>query len=222
VSVVQHRDTLFSVVYAYDAAGKPTWYVMPGGAWNAARTVYSGSLYSPRGAPYTAYDTSKFTVGAAVGTASIDVSDPAHVHLAYQVGAVAGGKSLARQPFGPVDMGTVTEAGDMWWGGEAQNGWGLAVLQQYRSLFGVWFTYDANGAPTWFVMPAGSWSDAQTYSGRIYRTSGSPWLASAYDASKLVTTDVGVFTLRFSTGAATFDYVIDGKAGKQALVRQPF
>jgi hypothetical protein len=31
MSVVQHRDQLFSVIYAYDAAGAPTWYVMSGG-----------------------------------------------------------------------------------------------------------------------------------------------------------------------------------------------
>jgi hypothetical protein len=222
MSVVQHRDTLFSVLYAYDAAGKPTWYVMPGGAWNTARTVYSGALYSPRGAPYTAYDASKFAVGSAVGTASIDVSDPAHVAFNYQVGNASGTKALSRQPFGPVDTAQVLDAGDMWWGGTAQDGWGLAVLQQYRSLFAVWFTYDASGAPTWFVMPSGAWSDTQTYSGRIYRTTGSPWLGAAYDAAKLATTDAGSFTLHFSTDGGTFDYTIDGKSGHQALVRQPF
>src|SRR5688572_14920217 len=46
MSVVQHGERLFVAIYAYDAAGAPTWYVMPGGTWNAQRTAVSGALYS--------------------------------------------------------------------------------------------------------------------------------------------------------------------------------
>jgi hypothetical protein len=222
LSVVQHGDTLFSVIYAYDAGGKPTWYVMPGGAWNAAHTAYSGPIYHPRGAPWTAYDTSRFVVGAPVGNASLDVSDPMAVRLTYRVGDAGGTKALSRQAFGALSRDVSPAAGDMWWGGTAQNGWGMAVLEQYASLFSVWFTYDASGAPTWFVMPSGQWIDAQTYVGRIYRTSGSAWAGTAYDASAFKSTDAGSFRVRFAGDNATFDYVIDGQAGSLALSRQPF
>ncbi|HXZ49529.1 MAG TPA: hypothetical protein VEG27_10935 [Usitatibacter sp.] len=224
MSIVQHAATLFSVIYAYDAAGEPTWYVMPGGSWNAAGTVYSGALYRPRGSPYTAYDVSRFVPGDAVGGASLDFGDPLHVALSYTIDGTSGSKSLVRQPFGPVDASGGIDVGDMWWGGLEQDGWGLALLQQYRSVFGVWFTYDASGAPTWFVMPAGTWSDAQTWRGTIYRTTGSPWLGQPYDASALRTTAVGTFALRFSdgAGAAAFDYAIGAGAGSVPIVRQPF
>src|SRR5207237_7381364 len=53
MSVVQHRDLLFTIIYAYDEAGKPTWYVMPSGEWNAARTAFTGDVYAPKGAPYS-------------------------------------------------------------------------------------------------------------------------------------------------------------------------
>ena len=69
MSVVQHGERLFAAIYAYDDSGNPTWYVMPGGTWNAARTAFSGPLYSPHGAPYAAYDASKLVVGDAVGSA---------------------------------------------------------------------------------------------------------------------------------------------------------
>jgi len=145
MSVVQHGDTLFSVIYAYDAKGAPTWYVMPGGTWNAAHTVYSGPIYHTHGTPFTAYDASHFKVG------------------------------------------------------------------------------DAAGAPTWLVMPSGGWTDAQTYTGRIYRTSGPAWLGTAFDASQVKTTDVGSFRLRFTgDAAASFDYVVDGQQGSLPLARQPF
>ncbi|HZZ94736.1 MAG TPA: hypothetical protein VFE23_19400 [Usitatibacter sp.] len=222
VSVVQHRDTLFSVIYAYDAAGKPTWYVMPGGAWNASHTAYSGPLYRTHGAPWSAYDATRFVVGDPAGDATLDVTDAAAVRLSYRVGGVAGTKALSRQAFGPVDRGASPDTADMWWGGAAQDGWGIAVLQQYRSLFAVWFTYDASGAPTWLVMPSGTWTDAQTWEGRIYRTHGSPWLGAPYDAAALSLSDAGAFRLRVAGDNAAFDYVIDGQSGSVALSRQPF
>jgi hypothetical protein len=222
MSVIQHRDMLFSVIYAYDAEGRPTWYVMPGGEWNPSRTAFSGPLYVPRGSPYTHYDAAGFLVGAPVGQATLGIVDGGHIALDYVIQGVPGRKNLARQGFGPADLQPVADLADMWWGGEAQNGWGIAVLQQYRSLFAVWFTYDHEGAPTWFVMPSGHWSDAFTYQGRIHRASGSPWLGRAYDPRAFRTTDVGTFRFRFSGDAATFDYTIDGRSGTMALSRQPF
>ncbi|HEX3096805.1 MAG TPA: Ig-like domain-containing protein [Usitatibacter sp.] len=222
MSVVQHDDVLFSVIYAYDPGGKPTWYVMPGGAWNAAHTVYSGALYVPHGTPFTAYDASRLVAGDPVGQATVDFTDPADVALSYAIGGVQGRKSMSRQPFGPVDPSGGIVVGDMWWGGPQQNGWGVAVLQQYRSLFVVWFTYDAGGAPTWLVVPSGFWSDAQTWEGRVYRTTGSPWLGRPYDKSLFTNTDAGLVRLHFSGDTGTLDYTIDGRSGSIPLSRQPF
>jgi hypothetical protein len=222
LSVVQHRDVLFSVIYAYDAAGKPVWYVMPGGKWNDAKTVFSGPLYAPHGSPYNAYDTSKFVVGEPVGSASLAFGDPDIVLLDYSIDGVSGRKVISRQPFGPSDAPGGLTVGDMWWGGPQQNGWGIAVLQQYRTLFAVWFTYDASGAPTWLVMPSGFWSDAQTYEGRIYRATGASWLGHAYDPAAFRTFDVGTFRMRFAGDNATFEYLIEAKSGTMPLTRQPF
>jgi hypothetical protein len=222
LSLVQHGDVLFSVLYAYDAAGKPIWYVMPGGHWNDGKTVYSGPLYLPRGSPYAAYDRSKLAVGEPVGTASLAFGDPARVALDYSIDGVAGRKMIERQAFGPADTYPTPALGDMWWGGPEQNGWGIAVLQQYRTLFSAWFTYDASGAPTWYVMPSGYWSDAGTYEGRIFRTTGSPWLGRVYDRAALKYHDVGAFRMRFAGDNASFEYVIEGQAGAMPLTRQPF
>lgn len=222
VSVIQHRDMLFSVIYAYDGDGKPTWYVMPGGEWNAARTAFSGALYAPRGSPFAHYEVADFQVGEPVGQATLGILGGSSVALDYTIQGVSGRKSLTRQSFGPVAASPISDHADMWWGGPTQNGWGMALLQQYRTIFAVWFTYDAAGAPTWFVMPSGSWSDASTYQGRIYRAAGSPWLGKVYDAGAFRTTDVGTFRFRFSGDTATFDYTIDGRSGTMPLSRQPF
>jgi hypothetical protein len=222
MSVVQHGDRLFTAIYVYDAAGAPTWFVMPGGTWNEARTAFSGLLYSPRGTPYASYDASRLQVGAPRGSARLAFESADSALLAYEIDGVAGTKRISRQPFGLPGGAAPQAVGDMWWGGAAQNGWGIALLQQHRMLFGVWFTYDANGAPTWFVMPSGFWKDAATWEGRLYRTTGSPWLGAAYDPSKLAAFDVGTFSVRFEGDAAAFTYTIDGKVGTMALMRQAF
>jgi len=211
------------VIYAYDDAGRPTWWVMPGGTWNAARTAFTGPLYAPRGTPFHAYDASRFTVGSPVGSATLTFTGGASATLEYSIGGTAGRKVLTRQMFGPADVTAPVGVGDMWWGGAAQNGWGIAVLQQFRTLFSVWFTYDAAGAPTWYVMPQGSWMDASTYDGRIYRAEGSPWLGRVYDPSRFRTVDVGSFRFRLTgDSTATFHYSIEGRSGMLELTRQPF
>ena len=222
VSVVQHVDKLFAVVYAYDSDGKPTWFVMPAGTWDATSPSYWGNLYHPAGAPFFSYDASHFAAGTAVGSVAFSFDDADHARLAYTINGVSGVKSISRQPFGAVGGSAVQGRGDMWWGGPSQNGWGIAVLQQYATLFSVWFTYDANGAPTWYVMPGGTWADADTYSGRIYRTTGSPWVGHAYDPGQLQVTDVGPFRLHFSGDTATFDYTVEGRSGTLSLSRQGF
>ena len=222
VSVVQHRDVLFAVIYAYDSQGRPTWYVMPGGAWNAEQTAYTGALYSPRGAPFDAYDAKSFAVGAPVGAATLRYLDAGNGVLEYTINGVSSTRFITRQRFGVEEQPLATSFADMWWGGLEQNGWGIAVLQQYRALFGVWFTYDSAGAPTWFVMPSGFWRDASTYEGRLYRANGAAWLGVPYDARAFRTTDVGNYRIRFAGEQATFEYTIDGRSGTMALSRQPF
>ena len=222
MSIVQHQEMLFSVLYAYDAQGKPTWYVMPGGSWDSERRVFSGPLYLAKGSPFHDYRAAQFEVGAPVGNASIRFVDGSNADLDYTIGNVTGRKRITRQLFGLQESATLTGLGDMWWGGATQNGWGIAVLQQHRALFAVWFTYDAAGAPTWFVMPNGAWRDGSTFEGRVYRASSAPWLGVPYDARAFKTADVGWFRIRFSGEGATFEYNIDGKAGTMPLTRQPF
>ena len=96
------------------------------------------------------------------------------------------------------------------------------MLQQYKSLFSVWFTYDAQGQPTWFVMPAGTWTSPSTYEGKLYRTTGSPWLGQVYDPAVLKVIEVGSYKMKFLGDTATFDYSVDGVPGTMPLVRQPF
>lgn len=223
MSIVQHRDTLFSVIYTYDNAGKPIWYVMPGGTWNAAHTAYTGSLYVPRGSPFFDYNVAAFLPGGPVGTATLTFNDsfPFTTTLDYTIGGVTGRKSIDRQSI-LGSGGQRLVRGDMWWGGETQNGWGVAVLGEGPTLFSVWFTYDAAGAPTWFVMPGGSWIGDDKYTGILYRTLGSPWLGRPYNPALLQPIPIGEFSLQFSGVHGRMQYTNEGRSDVLKLFRQPF
>jgi hypothetical protein len=221
MSLVAHGDAVFATLYIYDASGKPAWLVMPTGTWDTTHTIYTGSVYTPSGSPFFTYDASRLKVGAAAGTVTLTFQDYNDAIIDYVIGGVSGRKFVMREMFadGP---GMFEDRSDLWWGGMAQNGWGITIRQQASTLFSVWYTYDANGAATWYVMPGGAWTDASTYEGRLYRTTGSPWVGGDYDATKLQVFDAGPYRIRFTGDTATLDYTADGHTGSMALAREPF
>jgi len=120
--------------------------------------------------------------------------------------------------------GSAIDYTDLWWGGDSQSGWGLNLMQHAsRNIFGVWYTYDANRHMMWYVIPSGTWSSSNVFTGDIYRTSGPPANAASFNASAVVRTKVGQGTLTFSdANNGTFAFSIDGVAGTKAITRQPF
>jgi hypothetical protein len=218
VSMVQHGDTLFAVVFAYDDAGKPTWYAVP-------QLTFSGSMYTPAGSPYFAYDASKFIVGAPVANVKLGFADDQSASIVYSGMPTWASqeKAIAREDITGDSPSPITGLGDMWWGGPSQNGWGIAITEQFGALYPVWFTYDENGAATWFAMPTGGWVDSSTYAGQIYKTLGSPWMNKTYDPSMLRASAAGTYSLHFQDQQhAQFTYSLDGHAGTLELTRLAF
>ncbi len=221
LSISQQGSTLFSVLYIYDAAGKPRWVVMPGGSWNAANTAYSGALYSPTGAPFADYDVARFVPGAPVGNATLEFAGSNAATLRYAIDGVSGSKSITRQVFGA--GGAIGNYTDLWWGGQAQNGWGISLTQQGSNLFAVWYTYDAQGKPTWLVMPNARFTSSAAIAGTLYRTNGSAWIGAAYDASRLQVSEVGSLAFTFGdSNTATMRYAVDGAQANVAISRQVY
>jgi hypothetical protein len=223
MSLTQHGSALFGAFYIYDDQGRPQWMVMPGGTWNAGFTAITGALYVPSGSWFGAYDASRLAANASVGNATITFTGTSTATLSYTVNGVSGQKTIQRQLFGPPDSTPVATFGDLWWGGTSQNGWGVAINQQYRTLFSVWYTYDQQGRTVWYVIPGGSWTAANTFTGTAYRTTGSAWLGAPYNASALQATPVGTVTFTFhDRDNATMSYTVEGVTQSKAITRQPF
>ena len=225
MSIQQHGNIQFIAIYVYDSTGKPTWYVMPGGTWNASFTSYTGLLYQPTSAPLNNYTPAQFVVGASPGSMTLNFTSNSTATMQYTINGVPGQKSVLRQPFG---TGTSPlTVGDMWWAGSTQDGWGINLVQHAGIVFGVWYTYGPDGKPTWYVLPNGTWS-GNNYSGAFYSTTGSAWLGTIYDPSKLDVKQAGTLGFNF-TGAnnATMEYTFtsgpfSGMTQSKPIVRQPY
>jgi len=221
MSVVQHGTNLFTVLFVYDAQGNPVWFVLPAGSWDSTGKAWTGSLYRPHSSWWFRYDTTKFAPGAPVGTATITFSDPNTARLDYTIDGQSGSKSIGRQLFG-TRAGAAGSFGDMWWGGDSQNGWGIAILEQPPKIFPIWYTYNESGNPVWYVVPDGTWSN-ETFTGHLFSTTGSPWVGRTYDATALRVTTYGPFRLdiqghdsMYLNLGSTLNFTAEG------LYREPF
>jgi hypothetical protein len=220
LALAHHGGTLFGALYIYDNQGHPTWLSLSGGTWDAGFTTFTGPLYSPTGSAYNAYDASRFNAGAPVGQASLRFTGLDTAVLSYTINGVSGTKNISRIIFGPPDGTPVPSVGDLWWAGDSQNGWGLTIAQQYRTLFVAWYTYDAQGKPTWFVASGGTWLSATRYSGTAYRASGAPWVGASFSSANVHLTEAGTFVFDFQDPShATFTYTIDGVTQSKPVTR---
>src|SRR5205085_11640416 len=109
-----------------------------------------------------------------------------------------------------------------WWGGEMQSGWGVNIAQQGRMLFMTWFSYDAQGKDTWYVVPGGAWNGA-SFTGDLYATTSSAWLGTSYTPASFAPVKVGAMPLDFADqGWATMTYTVGGITQSKTIVRQPY
>jgi serine protease len=222
ISIIQHNDILFATWYVYDANGRGSWLVMPGGAWDASHTIFSGPMYATVGAPFNNY--SPPATLSQTGTLSLQFKDSGNGTLSY---VTTTGQNvvlpLTRQPFGPAVTPSHLDYSDLWWGGTAQDGWGLTLNQHYDTLVAIWYTYGLDGKPVFYFIPNGTWTGATTLTGVIYATTGTPF-GRTYNAAQFGIAPIGSGTFAFAdAGHAAFTYTIDGIATQtKALVRQPF
>ena len=116
---------------------------------------------------------------------------------------------------------------DLWWN-PAESGWGVTLADHETNLFGVWYTYRADGKPVWYTIPGGTFSsDRRTFSGDVYMTRGPSYATAAFDAAQVTPTKVGTATFDFApsgqpAGSALFSYSINGVTKSSHIERQSF
>jgi len=160
-----------------------------------------------------------------IGATSDDVMlgrFPAGTYTVTLEGSPAGSFTVAPSArSGPASFVPPVNYSDLWWD-SSQPGWGMSVNQgPANDVFAVWFVYDASGNPVWYTLQPGRWENTTTYSGAIYRTTGSSF-TTTFDPNSVGVQKVGNGFLHFNTASTgDFTYTINGVSGKKSLQRQP-
>ncbi len=156
-------------------------------------------------------------------TASGAVSPVATTSYSVTGVNAAGAGSPAVTTVSIAATAAVNNYADLWWGGNAENGWGLSINQHGNHMFATLYVYDAAGKPVWYVMPTGNWDGAMTtFSGMLYQPTSAP--LNNYDPSRFSAgSAVGSISISF-TGASTavLQYTINGVAGQKSIERMAF
>ena len=111
---------------------------------------------------------------------------------------------------------------DLWWNAN-ESGWGINISHQGDVMFASWFIYGPNGQPTWIFLSRAERSGAlgNTFTGDIFRTTGTPFAVVPFVQQNTTVTPVGTATLIFSdarTGSLT--YTVDGAQVVKQITRQ--
>jgi chitinase len=222
MTIAQKGLQQFNAFYVYDAGGKPVWYVMGNGVWNQDYTKFTGSVYQPTGSAFSSYDARRWQIGAPVGTAVITFTNANNAVVDYTINGVTATKNITRFIYGTPDTTPKIMVKDIWWGLEAENGWGVTIAQQDRSLFAAWYTYDADGKTTWFVTSGGGWAGT-TFTSELYSTTSSAWLGVVYNATQFRSQPVGTVSFDFrDQDNAKMTYTVNGVTQTKSISRFAF
>jgi hypothetical protein len=223
LTIAKNADRLFVAGFIYDQFGKPMWIVMPNGQWDPNTLVFYGDLFIPKSNPYTTYAGAGLDMRAPVGKGSLSFLGADDGHFDYTIGGYAGGKTISRYKFAPAGKDRPPYAG-IWWGGANQEGWGVSVAQQGETIFATWYTYGQDFEPIWFFMPAGKKTAEGTYSGTLYRTTGTTWPGAHYNGASTQVIAAGTMQLVFDAKAltGTMTTVVDGKTLVNPIQRFDF
>lgn len=233
-SISQHTTgQLFVGWYAYDAQGHAAWRFISGGTWIDDRT-FVGDVHETSGPPLLqgSFDAARVQT-TRVGSATLYFDDADHATFSYSLVGETGEKRITRYLFGAptFTLGggdrNYSFNGDTWWNA-SESGWGVSLSRQYGKVFAIWYLYDEQGKPTWFVMPDANWSERvegdryrAVYQGDLYSASGPP-SGAPFDPSRVQLTRVGSGSFTFLDTTARFDWTIQGQAGSRLITRLPF
>ncbi|QJR15052.1 S8 family serine peptidase [Usitatibacter palustris] len=190
--------------------------------------VVEGFVYSPEGAPppgalrlCPAFDAPSPGFGGSIlyAAATCDRGD-----LRNAAGETTGGAyhSSAHIGYVPAQTTAASNYTAMWWNA-AESGWGVNVSHQGNTLFATMFTYDAAGNPLWLSMSNGTQGAGETFSGRLYRTTGSAFNANPFvPIGPANITDVGSMSFAFTGDSGTLTYTFNGTTVTKAITKYLF
>lgn len=220
MSVTQHGSMIFVAAYTYNQAGQPTWYVMSN--CPVGGTSCTGDLYEVTGGklPTVPWSGSGLKV-TSVGTGTLTFAGADSATFGFTINGVAGSKTISRQVFAAGITTPAVSYTDLWWNAN-ESGWGVALTQQFSTIFATWYAYDAAGNAVWYVASNCALTGSGC-TGDLYQVTGGTSLTSVWNGANKAVTKVGTITFVFTDAAnGTMSYNINGETGSKIITRQPF
>jgi hypothetical protein len=236
IHLTERGRTIFGVIYAYDASGRPAWHAAPSCVIPLRPDPASFSplppiegaiactspLYEVSGGQFlaTTFDPAA-TRATVVGALHLSISTRNAGTLTYEVNGIARTVPIVRQMFGNGATRPAIDYTDLWWQ-PRESGWGLAITRQFDVMFLAWYVYDESGRPTWYAAPDCRSTGEEGCAGVLYRTEG-PVRAAAFDPSQVHVVPAGSVSMRFSDpNNGTLSYTVGGTTSSKAVTRQLF
>jgi hypothetical protein len=120
----------------------------------------------------------------------------------------------------PIDKSS-TQMSGLWYNAN-ESGWGMSVTHQFGVMFVAIYTYDASGAPTWYVA-SGCNVVGDGCSDSLLRVSGGEPLTSVWSGANKQTTPVGNIRFSFTTiDKGDVFFTINGVSSSKAITRLLF
>ena len=154
-------------------------------------------------------------------TSLTDIGLAAGTRYQYTIAArdIKGNWS-AESPIASASTFPATPYLGLWWAGEAESGWGMSVTQHSGTIFVAIFTYDAAGAPTWYVM-SNCAVVGNTCNGKLYSVTGGRPPTASWVTGGLAVVEVGDASLVFTdANNGVFNFLINNVAGRKVIQRQ--
>ncbi len=239
-------NAMASVLFAYGADGRPTWYIAPDLRHCAPASTASvsvtcgGTIYRTSGSWYGAPYIASSLVVREAGQWSVSFTGPSsdpHYGRTREMsfGATIDGAALHRDNLVLQDIaGSAVAAFDpaasqftgMWWDPD-ENGWGVGVFHYRGVVFAVLFVYNATRQPTWFAtvlresvpMAGAPGSLYRQFDGPLFDTRGTPWFVPGFALTQA--RHAGTAQLIFATAGAgaALTYSVDGVSVTKTLRR---
>jgi hypothetical protein len=116
-----------------------------------------------------------------------------------------------------------TDFTDLWWGGGAENGWGLNLIHQNGIIFATLYVYNPDGTPRFYSGSETRATGTNSFSGPLYDTRGTYFGTVPYNAGAFTAAQVGTITLSFSgANAGTLQYNVGGVTVTKSITRFAF
>ena len=222
IHFTQRNGTVFAAWYSYDAVGNPKWYTsicsLPSGA--ATSGTCAGPLYEVNGPTFfgTTFNPLLVNVSTA-GNLQLDFQSVDSASMTYTAAGVTRTVPITRQPLASGSVPPTTNYTDLWWNPN-ESGWGMAITQQFTTMFLAWYVYDDRGKPMWYV--ATCTVTGTTCAGSLLRTTG-PAFGPTFNSSQVQVFTAGTVSVSFTDGNnATLTYTVNGVSANKTITRQLF